>query len=468
MRQKLYRRALAILCVLLVFSQMVQAAASYHMEQQRLLEEELTREKSKLTLWYTDDKLNAYLVEAAAEFEKQHQVDITLQLVTAVDYIENINTASISDLGGPDLFVTSSELLEKARLAGLAVENDSFTRQELEASFPQKALDAATCGGKLMAYPFYFETCFLLYNKGYTDVAPATIDEILAYADNFEGGASTENVESIFKWNVADIFFNFFFVANYVNLGGPTGDNRAEVQLSAEEIIQCLEYYQSLNAFFAIDADEVTTDDVLQEFIDGKIVYTIAKTDAIARLDEAIAEGLVYQVPEEASEEQAEGGDAAEGAPEEGASEESVPEEVSGEPAAGSGYFYGIAQVPDLTEELHTKGLSVTNSVAVNAYSRERDLAKDFAKYLTYDKADDLYTMANKMPVKMGVAYANSEMELLIAQYEDSVEVPKITDLSNYWIEMEIVFANIWRGNDVRTEIEAVNQEVQAQLQTGE
>lgn len=463
MRQKLYRRALAILCVLLVFSQMVQAAASYHMEQQRLLEEELTREKSKLTLWYTDDKLNAYLVEAAAEFEKQHQVEITLQLVTAVDYIENINTASISDLGGPDLFVTSSELLEKARLAGLAVENDSFTRQELEASFPQKALDAATCGGKLMAYPFYFETCFLLYNKGYTDAAPATIDEILAYADNFEGGASTENVESIFKWNVADIFFNFFFVANYVNLGGPTGDNRAEVQLSAEEIIQCLEYYQSLNAFFAIDADEVTTDDVLQEFIDGKIVYTIAKTDAIARLDEAIAEGLVYQVPEEASEEQAEGGDAAEGA-----SEESAPEEVSGEPAAGSGYFYGIAQVPDLTEELHTKGLSVTNSVAVNAYSRERDLAKDFAKYLTYDKADDLYTMANKMPVKMGVAYDNSEMELLIAQYEDSVEVPKITDLSNYWIEMEIVFANIWRGNDVRTEIEAVNQEVQAQLQTGE
>ena len=68
----------------------------------------------------------------------------------------------------------------------------------------------------------------------------------------------------------------------------------------------------------------------------------------------------------------------------------------------------------------------------------------------------------------MGVGYANDEMQLLIAQYEDSVEVPKITDLSNYWIEMEIVFSNIWRGNDVRTEIEAVNQAVQAQLQTQE
>lgn len=463
MRQKIYRRAFAIFCVLLVFSQMVQAAYSYHRERQ-LQEEagELTDEAKQLTLWYTDDKLNAYLVEAASDFEKRHHVEVTLQLVTAVDYIEHINTASISDLGGPDLFITSSELLEKARLSGLAVENDSFSERELKGSFPQKALDAAACGGKLMAYPFYFETCFLLYNKGYTDAAPATIDEILAYADNFEGSASTERVESIFKWNVADIFFNFFFIANYVNLGGVTGDNRSEVDLSAEEIIRCLEYYQSLNAFFAIDADEVTTDDVLQEFIDGKIVFTIAKTDAIARLDSAIAEGLAYQVPEEETGEESAEGD------EEGAEDTASEEETPQEQPEDNGYFYGIAQVPDLTGELHTKGLSVTNSVVVNAYSGERELAKEFAKYLTYDKVDSLYTMANKMPVKMGVSYANEEMNLLFAQYEDSVEVPKITDLSNYWIEMEIAFANIWRGNDVGTEIESVNQMVQAQLATEE
>lgn len=463
MRQKIYRRAFAIFCVLLVFSQMVQAAYSYHRERQ-LQEEagELADEAKQLTLWYTDDKLNAYLVEAASDFEKRHHVEVTLQLVTAVDYIEHINTASISDLGGPDLFITSSELLEKARLSGLAVENDSFSERELKGSFPQKALDAAACGGKLMAYPFYFETCFLLYNKGYTDAAPATIDEILAYADNFEGSAGTERVESIFKWNVADIFFNFFFIANYVNLGGVTGDNRSEVDLSAEEIIRCLEYYQSLNAFFAIDADEVTTDDVLQEFIDGKIVFTIAKTDAIARLDSAIAEGLAYQVPEEETGEESAEGD------EEGAEDTASEEETPQEQPEDNGYFYGIAQVPDLTGELHTKGLSVTNSVVVNAYSGERELAKEFAKYLTYDKVDSLYTMANKMPVKMGVSYANEEMNLLFAQYEDSVEVPKITDLSNYWIEMEIAFANIWRGNDVGTEIESVNQMVQAQLATEE
>lgn len=127
MKQTIYKRVLAIICVLVLFAQVVNIAVDYHQEKLKAQAEGLdTEEAGKLTLWYTDEKLNSYLVEAAEEFQKEHHAEITLQLVTAVDYIEHINTASISDLGGPDLFITSSELLEKARLAGLAVENDSF------------------------------------------------------------------------------------------------------------------------------------------------------------------------------------------------------------------------------------------------------------------------------------------------------------------------------------------------------
>lgn len=419
MRHKIYRRAAAVFVVLLVFAQMFQVAWNYHMEQVEAAMTGQQTEPEQLTLWYTDEKLNPYLVEAAEEFEEQNHVEITLQLVTAVDYIEHINTASISDLGGPDLFITSSELLEKARLAGLTVENDSFTERELESDFPQQALNVATCGGRLMAYPFYFETCCLLYNKNYVEEAPATIDDILAYADSYEASEQTEKVENIFKWNVADIFSNFFFIANYVNLGGQTGDDPEQVQLTAEEITACLQYYQSLNAFFAIDADEVTTEDVIQEFIDGKTVYTIAKTDAVAAIDKA----------------------------------------------EDSSCTYGIAQVPDLTSELSTKGLSVTNSVVVNAYSSQRETAKSLARYLTYEKAQDLYSLTDKMPVRLGVEYENPEMNVLLEQYEDSVEVPKLTDLSNYWMEMEIAFANIWRGSDAQTEADAVAQKMMQQLQ---
>ena len=134
MRHKIYRRAAAIFVVLLVFAQMVQVSWSYHEEQRQAALTGQEAEPEKLTLWYTDEKLNPYLVEAAEEFEQQNHVEITLQLVTAVDYIEHINTASISDLGGPDLFITSSELLEKARLAGLTVENDSLKNDGVDIS----------------------------------------------------------------------------------------------------------------------------------------------------------------------------------------------------------------------------------------------------------------------------------------------------------------------------------------------
>ena len=448
MRHKIYRRAAAIFVVLLVFAQMTQVAWSYHREQVEAAMTGQDAEPEKLTLWYTDEKLSPYLVEAASEFEEQNHVEITLQLVTAVDYIEHINTASISDLGGPDLFITSSELLEKARLAGITVENDSFTDRELEMYFPRQALRAASGGGALMADPFYFETCCLLYNKNDVDTAPATIDDILAYADSYEGSEETAQVENIFKWNVADIFSNFFFIANYVNLGGETGDDPSQVQLMADEVTACLQYYQSLNAFFAIDAEEVTTENVIQEFIDGKTVYTIAKTDAIAQIDAAIA---AQAAEGETSEEEGAEGEASET-----------------EGTEAEGYFYGIAQVPDLTSELATKGLSVTNSVVVNAYSSQRDLAKSFARYLTCDKAGDLYALTGKMPVRLDVEYENPEMTVLLEQYENSVEVPKLTDLSNYWIEMEIAFANIWQGSDAQTEAESVAQEMMAQLGTQE
>ena len=121
--------------------------------------------------------------------------------------------------------------------------------------------------------------------------------------------------------------------------------------------------------------------------------------------------------------------------------------------------------MPDLTSELSTKGLSVTNSVVVNAYSSQRETAKSLARYLTYEKAQDLYSLTDKMPVRLGVEYENPEMNVLLEQYEDSVEVPKLTDLSNYWMEMEIAFANIWRGSDAQTEADAVAQKMMQQLQ---
>lgn len=410
------QRIIAALLVLLVLSQMVTFSVSRR---------EFTKgmaaadgEKSELVLWYTDAKLNDFILEAAKEYEEETGIHIHPQLISAVDYVEKISEATLIQEQGPDLFVAGSDLLQKILYAGLVSEQVSYEKAELE-EIPQKAFNAATCDGKLTGYPFYYESCFLLYNKNYAEDWPRNIDQILEYADNFESTEENSQIQSIFKWDVSDIFYNYFFIGEYVGMGGPYGDDKDQLNLSAGKVIDCLEYYQNLNSFFAIDGETVHSEDVIQEFIDGKIVFTIAKTDAIERLEEAVGDGEV---------------------------------------------FYGIGDVPNLSDELLTRGLSVTNTVVVNSYSSNTELAHDFAHFLSYEKAEDLYAQTGKVSVCKRVNAGNEDWERVMAQYEGSVEIPKIIEMSNYWILMEIAFANIWNGADITEEITKVVSQVNMQM----
>ena len=437
--KSLGQRIIAVLIVLLILGQMLTVAISRYNSLRENTEH--AGEGVELTIWYTDAKLNDFMLEAAEDYKETTGITVNAQLISAVDYIEAISDATFIEEKGPDLFVAGSDLLQKALYAGLVDDQVKYSEAESE-NIPQKAFDAATCNGKLIGYPFYFESCFLLYNQYYTEDWPRTVDQILEYADAFDTTTTTEKVQSIFKWDVSDIFYNYFFIGNYVGLGGINGDDKAQLSLSEGKVIECLEYYQSLNEFFAIDEETVHNEDVIQEFIDGKIVFTIAKTDAIARLDQAIEDGAVpeYQLETKTDEE----------------GNEIPPREVD--------CFYGIGDIPNLSEDLITRGLSVTNSIVVNNYSTNRAYANDFAHYLSYERADRLYEQTGKVSVCKNVTAGDENWDRIMVQYAGSVEIPKIIEMSNYWILMEIAFANIWNGADIMDEIGNVVNQMNMQL----
>lgn len=437
--KSLGQRIIAVLIVVLILGQMLTVGISRYNSARDHVQS--TGEDVSLTIWYTDAKLNDFMLEAAEDYEQETGIEVNVQLISAVDYVETISEATLVEENGPDLFVAGSDLLQKALYAGLVDDQVAYSEAESD-NIPQKAFDAATCDGKLIGYPFYFESCFLLYNQYYAEDWPGTIDEILEYADNFESTGTTEKVQSIFKWDVSDIFYNYFFVGNYVGLGGTYGDDKSQLSLSEGKTIECLEYYQSLNEFFAIDEETVHSEDVLQEFIDGKIVFTIAKTDAIARIEQAIAEGKVpeYQLETERD------------------------EEGNEIPAREIERFYGVGDIPNLSDELITRGLSVTNSIVVNNYSKNRTYANDFAHYLSYERAGELYEKTGKVSVCKSVTAGDKDWERIMVQYAGSVEIPKIIEMSNYWILMEIAFANIWNGADIVSEISNVVSQMNIQV----
>ncbi len=386
-------------------------------------------QKQVLKLWYTDEAYTDFLNSAAVNYsELQDQVRVEPELVSASEYLEQISRASVQD-EGPDLFILSNESLEKAYLAGLALQLDEGGNALNGEHYPQAARNAVTYHGKLIGYPLSFETAALVYNQTYLEqlgesTAPTNIDEILEFAD---GHDAPENVEAFMRWDLSHIFYNYEFATDALKLGGDAGDDTAQVDLYNLETIQGMQIFQNLGQFFSIDQSEVSYDSVIQDFIDGKLIFTIATTDVINTLEKAREEG-------------------------------NFP------------YAYGISEVPDPSAELTGSALSVTNAVVVNGYSTKQKEAEAFADYLTGDAASSLYDMTGKMPANRLAdlpADRKDKLESFYSCYEESIPMPKMMETSNFWVYFEIALINISDGADVNTQMRELSEKIMTQV-TGE
>lgn len=439
------------------------------------IDEPLFGHRETLYLWYTDEALTEYLNSVAVSYNDYQEKTRVIPVYTSgSEYLETINQASLHTEELPDLYIVGNDSLEKAYLAGLASEiRLPDTIPELESYFPASSVHAVTYHEKQIAYPLYFETSSFLYNKTYLEnwayaqieaqmaeaaayeaqekalkenpaaesqpekaddgiavpdadevaarveeALPKTIGDILSFADEYD---APEQVEAIFKWDVSDIFYNYFFVGNYIDVGGAAGDRSDSINIYNEDAIRCMRVYQNLNQFFSIDTTEISYEDVLRDFIDGKIVYAVVTTDALAKIEEAKENGEFQ-------------------------------------------YEYGTSLIPDVNEELMSRSLSVTQCIVVNGYSMHKDMANDFAVYLSCHNADSLYDRTGKMPACRDASLTNPNAEAFIKEYEKSVPNPKMIETSNYWVEMEIAFARIWESNDANTELKALSEKIMTQV----
>lgn len=248
---------------------------------------------------------------------------------------------------------------------------------------------------------------------------PSTIDDILTFANNYD---APDTVEAVFKWDVSDIFYNYFFVGNYMNIGGDSGDDNTIFNLYNKQAVDCLSVYQNMNQYFSIDAKAVTYDSILQEFLDGKTVFTVATTDAIAKIENAKAEGEFN-------------------------------------------FDYGVAVLPDISSTLKSRGLSVTNAIVVNGYSDKKESANAFAKYIALKKSDELYKKSGKIACKKNTTYENEEITHIFAEYEKSVPLPKMIEASNFWVQLEIAFTKIWTGSDPDETLKSLSDTIGGQIE---
>ncbi len=415
--------------------------------------------KETIYLWYADDSLTNYLNGASVAFGVEEDVRVIPILVSDSEYLEAINRASLEGEQTPDVYLLSNDSLEKAYLAGLATEIQDVENICNSEHFPAAALSAVQYQGKNIAYPLFYETSAFVYNQTYlgqwaeqqamkelanteeegnSDAAatidpllveqktqeylnkavPTTVEEIQNFADTFD---VPENVEGIMKWDVSDIFYNYWIVGAYMIAGGDAGDDSSNMNINNPQTIQCLEVYKALNQFFFIESDTVTYDSVVQDFIDGKTVFTIATSDVVSRLETAKADGSFA-------------------------------------------YEYGITTMPDINAELKSRSMSVTNVVAVNGYSGNKQLANKFAAYLTDGYVENLYERTGKVAANVNANAARDDLQIFMAEYAESVPLPKVMEIGNFWLHLEVLFSKVWNGEDVAGAIQELAQQMEMQI----
>ena len=441
-----------------------------------------TKEKDTLYLWYTDEALTSYLSSAAVAYNESHDIRVVPVLESGLEYLEKINQSSL-ETNAPDLYILGHDSLEKAYLAGLA-EEVAPKEMVMEDTFIGTGLQAVTYKDKLIGYPFYFETSALLYNKTYLrdmaknrleaeavqaqeeaglledeyieaqenakaaedgeqsaasvetqeeqfseeeinakmqELLPDTIEDIKTFANSYDAPLQ---VEGVFKWDVTDIFYNYFFIGDAINMGGEAGWDTAQIDIYNENAIRSMQAYQELNQFFSIDTSEISYEGVLDEFMAGKMVFTVATTDAIFALEHAAADGLFE-------------------------------------------YEYGIAMAPNVDDEMQTRPLSMTSCIAINGYSENKEAANDFAKYLTTEYIDILYARTGKVSASQNVDYGYEALEQFAAEYAKSISMPKMLETSNFWVLLEVAFSEVWNGADANEELKLLSEQMKSQI-TGE
>lgn len=156
--------------------------------------------------------------------------------------------------------------------------------------------------------------------------------------------------------------------------------------------------------------------------MDGKIVYTVVTSDALSKIEAAKEEG-------------------------------------------NFDYEYGMSMLPDVSDTLESASLSVTQCVVVNGYSTQKEMANDFAVYLTEYDTDSLFGRTGKLPVySNGTTYDDPNVAAYMEEYKASVPMPKMIETSNFWVELEIAFAKIWDADDANDDLKALSEKIMSQV----
>lgn len=333
---------------------------------------------SDLTFWYEDASYTDFFREAARRYFAQTGVKVSVECQNTIDYIGDIYDKTMQDDAFPDVYLIQGDNLEEAYLYGLVSVNEKGLA---DVNIASNAVKASTYGEKLLGYPLSFNTCVFVYQPDYFGEAPASLQSIIDYSNENE---PAENVEYLLEWDVNDAFYDFPFIGNSVTFEKNEADTM-NVIYNEEMYQQDLEYFDTILASFSVDADTVSEEHIIGNFLAGRTLSAIIDTDTLSRLE---------------------------------------------------GCRYELMQMPNLNENLSAPVCAMTDMLVVNDFSKNQAAAADFAHFVTVTMAEDLYGITGHFSVIPSESQGRAE-QVAFAAYETAVLVPDSKDARDFWVNLQ-------------------------------
>ncbi len=370
------------------------------------------KEPVTLTVWESDGPEKTFVEEMAAAYmaENKH-VTIVVEPVAHTDAAQRLQLDGPAGVGA-DVFAAPHDKLGEMLVSGIILENSNA--ESVKGSMIEAAISATSSEGKLYGYPTGVETYALFYNKALVSNPPETWEEVVEFNKTFNKPA--EGKYGI-VWDVDDGYFNYMFLSGYgADLFGPEGTDKNNHMVNSDQAIKSMQYFQSFRKDnLDVDAADLTGDFMSAGFQNGTIAMAVTGPWAING----------YREP---------------------------------------GVDFGVTTLPKLPgNDTPPKSFSGIRAMYVSAFSKNPEEAQKFANYLvSKDALLKRYEITNQIPPRTDIQISDAAHEGILAQFAFSKPMPSIPAMNTYWPSVASAYANIWNGNDIKTELDLAAAAIEA------
>ena len=220
-----------------------------------------------------------------------------------------------------------------------------------------------------------------VYQNGYFETAPDSLQALIDYSDANE---PPENVSYLLEWDVNDAFYDFPFISNSVTFE-KTEAEKLNVIYNEELYQQDLAYFEKILESFSVDAQTVSEESIIENFLGGRTLSAMIDTSSLYRLE---------------------------------------------------GYEYSLMQIPDLNDTLPADPCAITDMLVVNDFSEKGEEAADFAYFATVTMAGELHDLSGHYSV-IPSAEPDWVEQVAFDAYESAVLVSDSVDAKDFWVSLE-------------------------------